>query len=181
MTANHIMTRQHSKLLSYWLRHAPDAGNLTLDNEGWADIERVRASLQREGLDPEILEETVASSDKQRFEFSDDGNRIRARQGHSVKVDLGWDERCPPDYLFHGTVERFLSAIFAQGLLPMARHHVHLSPDIETASRVGARRGEPVILRVAAWRMSKEGATFKMSSNGVWLVDAVPREFIERV
>ena len=175
------MTRKHSKLLSYWLRHAPEAGNLTLDGAGWADVELVRASLQRAGLDPKALEETVASSDKQRFEFSDDGSRIRARQGHSVQVDLGWEERCPPDYLFHGTVERFLEAILAQGLLPLARHHVHLSPDIETASRVGARRGEPVILRVAAGRMSKEGATFKVSSNGVWLVDTVPPEFLEPV
>ena len=175
------MTRKHSKLISYWLRHAPDAGNLTLDGAGWTDVELVRASLQRAGLDPKALEHTVASSDKQRFEFSDDGSRIRARQGHSVHVDLGWEERRPPDYLFHGTVERFLEAILAQGLLPMARHHVHLSPDKETASRVGARRGEPVILRVAAGRMSKQGATFKISSNGVWLVDTVPPEFLERV
>lgn len=175
------MTRKLSKTLSYWLRHAPEAGGLTLDNSGWAQVNTVRDALSHEGLDPSMLERTVAENDKQRFELSTDGTRIRARQGHSVKVDSDWPIATPPEWLYHGTVERFLKSILAEGLRPMNRHHVHLSPDIETADRVGKRRGDPVVLRVAAGRMTGVGAVFRLSSNGVWLVDAVPPNFLERL
>ncbi|MGC5799362.1 RNA 2'-phosphotransferase [Sphingomonas sp. NFX23] len=175
------MAEKISKILSYWLRHSPDSGNLTLDSSGWATVKAVRVSLAREGIDPSSLESTVAESDKQRFELSDDGTRIRARQGHSVSVDLGWPITTPPENLYHGTVDRFLNSIFAEGLMPMTRHHVHLSPDEDTAARVGARRGLAVILRVAAGKMAHEGSFFRLSSNGVWLTDAVPPRFIDRV
>lgn len=176
------MTRKISKALSYWLRHAPEAGGLTLDETGWAPVADVMAALAREGLtdDRADLERTVAESDKQRFELSEDGARIRCRQGHSVEVDLDWPVAQPPEWLFHGTVERFLDPIFAEGLKPMARHHVHLSPDVETATRVGTRRGDAVILRIAAGAMAQAGIVFRLSSNGVWLTDAVPPAYIAR-
>lgn len=176
------MTRAISKALSYWLRHAPEAGGLTLDSEGWASVGAVMTALARQGLTRDLadLHRTVAESDKNRFELSVDGARIRARQGHSVDVDLDWPVAAPPEHLYHGTVERLLDAIMADGLKPMARHHVHLSPDVETATRVGTRRGEANILRIAAGVMAREGAMFRLSSNGVWLVDAVPPGFIER-
>lgn len=175
------MAQKVSKLLSYWLRHAPKAGDLALDSSGWANVEAVRVALAREGVDPALLERTVADSDKQRFELSADGTRIRARQGHSITVDLDWPIATPPESLYHGTVDRFLDAIFAEGLKPMTRHHVHLSPDPDTATRVGARRGAPVILRVAAGKMAQEGLVFRLSSNGVWLTDAVPPRFVDRI
>lgn len=175
------MTQKLSKLLSYWLRHSPEAGDLTLDSLGWAPVDEVRASLSRAGIDPSALERTIAESDKQRFEISTDGTRVRARQGHSISVDLEWPVTKPPATLYHGTVERFLSAILAEGLKPMSRHHVHLSPDKETASRVGSRRGLPVILRIAAAEMAQQGHLFRLSGNGVWLADCVPPDFLERV
>jgi putative RNA 2'-phosphotransferase len=177
---HHRMTTKHSKFLSYWLRHAPDAGGLTLDSSGWAVVESVRASLSREGVDPSLLERIVAESDKQRFELSSDGTRIRARQGHSVPVDLEWPIATPPQHLYHGTIGEFLGKILEEGLKPMGRHHVHLSPDREIATRVGARRGEAVILTVAAGEMARQGAIFRLSTNGVWLADAVPPSFIQQ-
>lgn len=177
------MTKEISKAMSLWLRHAPEKGRLTLDAAGWAPVADVLAALTRARLTDsvEALRSVVAESDKQRFELSEDGSRIRARQGHSVSVDLDWPVAEPPEYLFHGTVEKFLDAILAEGLKPMARHHVHLSPDVETATRVGARRGKPVILRIAAGAMAREGAVFRLSSNGVWLAEHVPAKRIERV
>lgn len=172
------MSVKLSKVLSLWLRHDPAAGGLELDDAGWAPVDAVRAALARRGLDPALLESTVAESDKQRFEQSADGSRIRARQGHSVAVDLEWPVADPPPFLYHGTVEAVLPAILAEGLKPMARHHVHLSPDVETASKVGARRGKPVILRIAAQDMARSGVQFRLSSNGVWLAEAVPPAFI---
>jgi putative RNA 2'-phosphotransferase len=160
-----------SKRLSYVLRHRPDAAGLTLDAAGWVDVEDLLAAL---GLTRGQLDEVVARNDKQRFAFDDTGGRIRASQGHSVPVDLGYTVERPPGVLFHGTVERFLPAILAEGLRPGNRHAVHLSPDVETAGRVGARRGRPVVLQVDAPSMAAEGAVFTRSANGVWLVDAVP-------
>ncbi len=173
-------TRRTSKRLSYWLRHRPDAAGLTLDAAGWTEVEQVLAALRRAALPAgsEDLQALVAASDKQRFELSPDGTRIRARQGHSVPVELDWPVVPPPDLLFHGTVERFLPAILAEGLRPMRRHHVHLSPDVPTARAVGSRRGEPVILEVAAARMAAAGHLFRLTGNGVWLADHVPPDFL---
>ena len=127
----------------------------------------------------ERLDGMIAANDKQRFELSPDGSRIRARQGHSVAVELDWPRREPPQLLHHGTVARFLPAILAEGLKPMKRHHVHLSPDEETARKVGARRGSPVILRITAGRMAAAGQPFLLAGNGVWLAERVAPEHIQ--
>jgi putative RNA 2'-phosphotransferase len=163
-----------SKRLAYVLRHDPASAGVTLSVQGWTDVDALLAGLARTGLPVTRadLERVVAGSEKQRFAL--DGDRIRAQQGHSVPVDLGLAPVDPPDVLFHGTVERFLPAVLAEGLLPRRRHHVHLSPDVATATAVGARRGRPVVLAVAAGRLRRDGRTFYRSGNGVWLVDAVP-------
>jgi putative RNA 2'-phosphotransferase len=172
-----------SKRLSYWLRHAPEAGGLQLDGGGWALTERILEALRKSKLPTSMasLEVLVASSDKQRFELSEDGTRIRARQGHSVKVDGDWPVTAPPPCLFHGTTDRFLPSIMRQGLLRGGRHHVHLSSTIEAAEAVGARRGRPVVLSVAALSMAQAGFTFRLSSNGVWLTDGVPPTYLRKL
>lgn len=173
--------RKISKSLSYWLRHRPEAGALELDGAGWAPVAQVMRALAAAGLAErqDQLERVVATSDKNRFQMSGDGKQIRARQGHSIAVDLDWPWAEPPRFLFHGTVELNLAAILAEGLKPMRRHHVHLSPDVETAERVGRRRGLPVILRIAAAEMAAVGHVFRLSGNGVWLTDHVPPRYIE--
>jgi putative RNA 2'-phosphotransferase len=168
-----------SKTLSYWLRHAPEAAGLSLDGNGWTDVDGVLAALGAD-CDFDRLVQVVELSDKQRFELSPDVARIRARQGHSVEVDLALEPVAPPAVLYHGTVDRFLEAILAEGLKPQARHHVHLSADEETARKVGQRRGKPVILQVAAADMAAAGARFYVTANGVWLTDQVPPAHLVR-
>lgn len=172
---------QISKTLSYWLRHKPEAAGLELSSDGWADIDAVLSVLAREckACDWAELLHVVETNDKKRFELSADAGRIRARQGHSIEVDLDWPKADPPAILYHGTVERFVQAILAEGLRPMARHHVHLSADVETASRVGRRRGKPVILLIDARNMASKGHVFRLSGNGVWLADTVPPAFLK--
>jgi putative RNA 2'-phosphotransferase len=165
-----------SKRLSYVLRHHPDSVGLTLDPAGWADVDALLAALR---LTRAELDHVVATNDKRRFAFDHSGERIRASQGHSRPVDLGYEPRTPPDVLFHGTVERFLPAILAEGLRPGRRHAVHLSADVATARLVGARHGRPVVLRVDAAAMAADGHVFACSDNGVWLVDAVPASYLE--
>jgi putative RNA 2'-phosphotransferase len=169
-----------SKYLSAHLRHRPERIGLTLDRGGWVPVDDLLTAAARDGfpITRDELERVVANSDKQRYAFDQDGRRIRANQGHSVAVELDLPVAEPPDVLFHGTVERSLPAIRREGLSPMARHDVHLSADQETARRVGARRGTPVILTVDAAAMVADGHTFRLSANGVWLVSAVPPEYL---
>jgi putative RNA 2'-phosphotransferase len=164
------VTVRLSKRLSLYLRHAPDKIGLKLDSAGWADVDDILAALH---ITRAQLAEVVATNDKQRFAFSDDGRRIRASQGHSIPVELDLPRRIPPAVLYHGTVAKFLGEIMRDGLRPMNRHHVHLSATIETAEKVGARRGNPVILAVDAAAMNAEGTPFWLSANGVWLAEHV--------
>ncbi len=170
-----------SKRLSLWLRHDPGAGGLVLDPQGWTEVDAVLAGLVRAGVACgwDDLLRVVEESDKQRFELSGDAARIRARQGHSVDVALDWPRADPPELLWHGTVARFLPAILTEGLQPMRRHHVHLSGDLDTATRVGQRRGPPVILAVRAAALAATGCDFFLTSNGVWLTEKVPPAFLE--
>ncbi|USX51736.1 RNA 2'-phosphotransferase [Lentzea sp. HUAS12] len=162
-----------SKRMSKALRHQPERVGLTLDAAGWVPVADLLSAL---GVSEADLREVVERNDKKRFTI--DGDRIRASQGHSVEVELGLPVATPPDELFHGTVAQYLDDIMRDGLRPMARHDVHLSPDRETARRVGSRRGRPVILTVDAGRMHADGHEFRLSANGVWLTQHVPARYL---
>ncbi len=170
-----------SKFLSLVLRHKPEEIGLTLDANGWADVDNLLRLANAAGrrIDWALLEQVVAESDKKRFAFSDDGLRIRASQGHSVEVDLALAPAVPPEVLFHGTATRFLESIRATGLNSGSRQHVHLSLDADTAAKVGARHGKPSILTVRSRDMAAAGHRFYLSANGVWLTGEVPTVYIE--
>lgn len=165
-----------SKYLSRHLRHQPARLGLTLQPGGWVDVDELLAACARNGfaLTRAELEKVVTRNDKRRYSFDAGGRRIRAVQGHSVEVDLQLAPAVPPAVLFHGTGPRALAAIRREGLVAMGRHHVHLSGDRETAERVGARRGRPVVLEVDAGAMHAGGHVFFVSENGVWLTASVP-------
>ena len=169
-----------SKSLSYVLRHRPDSVGLELETGGWTTVKALLDAFKKAGknLSVEILKEVVTQNDKQRFEFSDDGLRIRARQGHSVEVELGYEPAIPPSVLYHGTATRNLDSILAQGLLKGRRHHVHLSTNKETMIQVAMRHGKPVLLVVQSAQMHAAGHEFFVTGNNVWLTDHVPSQFI---
>jgi putative RNA 2'-phosphotransferase len=175
---NEKETIRISKRLALHLRHDPAAAGLTLSPDGWVDVGTLLRALK---ITREQLDEVVETNNKRRFAFDDTGTRIRASQGHSVSVDLGLADAAPPDVLYHGTVAKFLDAIFREGLRPMKRHAVHLSPTLDTARTVGARRGKPVVLRVDAAGMAAAGHAFQVSANGVWLTASVPPEYLHRI
>lgn len=127
----------------------------------------------------EDLKHIVATSDKKRFAFSEDGQRIRANQGHSVEVDLQYEPQTPPEILYHGTATRFLDGIRQDGLQRMERHDVHLSAETKVILQVGGRHGKPVLLTIRAGEMHRAGHEFRCSANGVWLVAQVPPQFID--
>ena len=171
--------KELSKHLSYVLRHKPEAIGIELDENGWTSVGDLIAKSPK-GFTPEIIEFIVSNNDKKRFILSENGDRIRANQGHSVNVDLALQATIPPSVLFHGTATRFLDSILSNGLKKMKRHHVHLSADLETASKVGMRHGKLVILTIDAAAMQNAGHIFFQSENGVWLTDSVPAVFLSQ-
>lgn len=169
-----------SKFVSLVLRHRPERIGLTLGEAGWADIEDLLAKSAASAMrfSRQELDEVVTRCPKQRFAVSEDGRRIRANQGHSIEVELGYAATAPPEILFHGTYPGAVDPIREGGLKKMSRRHVHLSADAATAETVGRRRGRPVVLTVDAARMAADGHEFFRAENGVWLTDRVPPEYL---
>ena len=170
-----------SKALSYWLRHKPEDIGIEIGEDGWVDIKTLMEKASNKLVfDFNELKEVVKNNDKQRFSISEDLCNIRANQGHSVEVKIEYKEVTPPQILFHGAPVGVIDQIMKEGLSKMNRHHVHLSPDTETAAKVGSRRGKFEILQVEAMAMRADGYKIYISDNGVYLVDKVPVKYIKR-
>ncbi|OCQ90450.1 RNA 2'-phosphotransferase [Nostoc sp. MBR 210] len=172
-----------SKFLSKYLRHQPESLGIKLAPGGWVAVDELLAACAKHKfpITRQELTAVVATNDKQRFSFDSTGTLIRANQGHSVEVDLQLLPAVPPDELYHGTGHKAVESILQTGLSKMSRHHVHLSQDITTAKTVGARHGKPVVFAVDTATMYQAGYIFYCSDNGVWLVDAVPPEYLRQL
>lgn len=172
--------KNKSKFLSLVLRHQPKLIGIILDQQGWVSVEVLLEKLEAHGKPMSLAElnDVVENNNKKRFAFNEDQKMIRANQGHSVKINLGYEAKMPPEFLYHGTAKQYLDSILKQGIQKRKRHHVHLSADLETAKSVGSRHGSPVILKIPAATMTKEGIEFYLSENGVWLTDFVAPKYI---
>jgi putative RNA 2'-phosphotransferase len=168
-----------SKYLSFILRHKPHAIGLKLDKEGWASIDEIIEKTTAHQLTRDLIDIIVETNDKKRFIIK--GDKIRANQGHSIKVDLALEPIEPPEYLLHGTATRFMDSIKQKGLIKGNRHHVHLSESEAVAKDVGSRYGKVVLLKIRALELYNKGYKFYRTDNNVWLVDSVPYEYIEIV
>jgi putative RNA 2'-phosphotransferase len=164
-----------SKFIALILRHKPEAIGITLDSHGWADVNVLCEGV---GIDWCTLKFIVDTDGKQRYSFNEDMTKIRANQGHSIPVDIGLKELTPPDVLYHGTATKSVGSIMEEGILALSRLYVHLSKDVETATKVGSRHGEPIVLTVDTKAMVEAGYKFFLSENGVWLTKFVPKEFV---
>lgn len=170
-----------SKFLSLVLRHQPETIGITLDDNGWADVNTLLQQINAHGtaINHDVLEHIVATNSKKRFAFDETHTRIRASQGHSISVDLAYTPVQPPEILYHGTASQYLASILKTGLEKRNRQHVHLSADIITATKVGQRHGKPKVLAIYTKRMYQDGYNFYLSDNGVWLTDHVPAQYIQ--
>lgn len=173
--------KELSKFLSLILRHKPETIEITLDHEGWTNIDILLRQMVKfeHPINIDELISVVEKSDKKRFQISKDQTKIRAVQGHSTtQVNRDFEALTPPNQLFHGTATRFLEHIQQEGLLAKERHHVHLSSDKNTAIKVGQRHGKPAVFRVDSQKMYKNNFEFYQSENGVWLTNHVPAEYL---
>lgn len=164
-----------SRFISLILRHKPEEIGITLDEHGWANVDALLSGVQ---IDMSTLEYIVATDDKQRYSFNEDKTLIRANQGHSILVDVELEEVEPPEFLWHGTGEKYVQDICNLGLIPKSRLYVHLSSDTETALTVGKRHGQPALFRIDALKMHEDGYKFYLSKNGVWLTHSVPVSYL---
>lgn len=172
-----------SRYISLILRHKPEVIEITLDEHGWASVNDLICGIEKNnpGFNMDILEQIVRTDSKQRYSFNDDKSLIRANQGHSVNVDVELKEKEPPEYLYHGTGEKYVKFINQDGLIPKSRLYVHLSKDIKTAENVGKRHGKEVVYRINSGQMYRDGYKFYLSENGVWLTKEVPVKYLEMV
>ena len=172
-----------SKYMSLILRHKPDVIGIELDEHGWANVNDLISGIEKDnhGFNFELLEEIVRSDSKQRYSFNDDKSLIRANQEHSVNVDVELKEKEPPEYLYHGTGEKYVKFINQDGLIPKSRLYVHLSKDIKTAENVGKRHGKEIIYRINSGRMYRNGYKFYLSENGIWLTKEASVKYLEMV
>ncbi len=167
--------KEISKFISLILRHKPEAIGITLDEHGWANVSELIEGISNQyKFNMEMLEEIVNTDEKQRYSFNDEKTLIRANQGHSIPVDVELEKLEPPEYLWHGTGEKYVSSIDKQGLIPRSRLYVHLSSDEETATKVGKRHGKPVLYKIKSKEMWQNGFEFFLSKNAVWLTKEVP-------
>ena len=171
------------KYICLILRHKPEIIGIELDKNGWANVDELINGLKKKYPDfnREKLEYIVNTDNKQRYSLSDDKSKIRARQGHSIDVDVELKELTPPEFLYHGTAERFLESIMKEGLVPKSRLYVHLSKDVETAEIVGKRHGKPAVLKIETGKMAVDGFKFYLSENGVWLTKVVPPKYFSLI
>ena len=169
------------KFIALILRHKPEVIGISLDDHGWANVDELIEGISKtHRIDRELLEEIVATDNKQRYSFNEDHTLIRANQGHSIPVDVELEEVVPPEILYHGTGDKYTASIDEQGLIPKSRLYVHLSGDYDTAVNVGSRHGKPVVYKVKSGEMHRDGITFYRSVNGVWLTKAVPVRYLEK-
>lgn len=170
-----------SKFLSLVLRHQPETIDIELDNNGWVAVDELIHKSNEKGVvfDRELLFFLVETNAKKRFALNETKDKIRACQGHSIAIELGYENQEPPEILFHGTGQQSIESILKTGLEKRARQHVHLSKDVETAIKVGQRHGKPVVLKVLATQMYQANYSFYLAENGVWLTDFVPANYLE--
>ncbi len=168
------------KFISLILRHKPECIGIHLDENGWANVEDLINGINRAGkiINREILNRIVVENNKKRYSYNEDGTKIRANQGHSIKVDVNLKEQVPPPILYHGTATRFMESIKIKGILKGNRQHVHLSQELETAFNVGKRHGKPIVLVIDTKAMIEAGYTFYLSENNVWLCENISWHFI---
>lgn len=172
---------EKSKYIALILRHKPEVIDITLDEHGWANVDELLEGINKtQALSFEELEKIVQTDEKQRYSFNEDKTLIRANQGHSVPVDVELEILQPPKHLYHGTAEKYVSSIEEQGLIPKSRLYVHLSGDYDTAVKVGSRHGKPVVYKISADKMARNGYVFYRSVNGVWLTKSVPPQYFKR-
>ncbi len=171
-----------SKYIALILRHKPETIGITLDEHGWANVDELIEGIAKDNdFNMAMLEEIVATDNKQRYSFNDDMTLIRANQGHSIPVDVELEKTNPPEILYHGSAVKYEESIDREGLIPKSRLYVHLSKDYDTAVTVGKRHGKPIVFRVKAEEMAADGYEFFLSANKVWLTKSVPVKYLEKI
>lgn len=158
--------------LAYLLRHDKE---YQFDEHGYRDINDL---INNHGYTFEEIQYIVDTNNKKRFEFNEDKTKIRARQGHSVNVNVDLTEKLPPDILYHGTALKYVDNIKNVGITSKSRLYVHLSDNIETALNVGKRHGQPIVLKIDCKSMARDGIKFYLSNNNVWLTKYIDPKYI---
>ena len=205
---NNLTPKKYDEIsifLSKILRHEPEILGVTLDQEGWTNLETLVRNfnekiffkikdqetkdlnkflkkfkrLRIEEFYIDDFKEIFNTDGKTRYFERGDFKEVRCVQGHShPSVKITYPKYQPEGDLYHGTSPEYLDSILKNGILPQSRHYVHLSKDIETAKTVGKRHSghlEPVILIID----KDSSVDFSITPNGIVQALHVAPEFIK--
>lgn len=159
-----------SNRLAYLLQHS----NLP-DKYGWVSIDVL---CKESGYKEHIIKAVVFFDDYGRFIFSDDQTAVRALYGHSIKIESDAIPMPPPNVLYYGTAVKSLASIFEEGIKPMSRAKVHLSPIYGKAHFLGGYQNMPEVLEINSAAMAADGCVFYKITNDVWQTDYIPVKYI---
>ena len=177
MEENKNLLVKKERMLAWLLRHDK---SYKFDKHGWRTVEDI---IVNHNYTQELLDQIVETSNKKRFEYNEDKTKIRARQGHSIQVDVELKEVIPPDILYHGTSKIAAESIKIEGLKKMNRLYVHLTDKIEMAKSTGMRHAKTndnlCIFCLDCKKMVQDGFKFLKSNNGIYLIDHVPSKYLK--
>lgn len=171
-----------SRFISLVLRHKSEAAKVRIEDNGWTNTKTLIDNINeftKYNITMELLEKIVKEDDKGRYSFNEDKSQIRANQGHSIDVNMKFDEILPPEFLYHGTADKYIYNISKEGIKKRTRNFVHLSKDLDTAIKVGSRHGDCRVLKIRALDMYKDNYKFFISENGVYLTEYIPVKYIK--
>lgn len=166
------------RFVSGSLRHFPASAGVEMDSCGWVDLNAFCDVMRKRynWMKKEYLYALVESDEKGRYEI--DESRIRARYGHSVDVDLDYEE-CDIPFLYYGASPEEVDVLLENGIFPIKQRYVHLSTSYDKAEEVALIHTEsPVILQIDVFKAQEDGISFKVATEHIVLTDKIPPEYI---
>jgi putative RNA 2'-phosphotransferase len=171
-------TEQLGRLVAGCLRHFPGDLGLVMDGQGWVDLTSLGqvVASRHHWAGKELVIALVQSDSKQRYEIA--GDRVRARYGHSVDVELDHPENKLPR-LYYGASEEEADRILEIGIKPASQRYVHLSTTAEKAWHVATfRTGNPRVIQAEAAAAQQAGVRMMTVNDDIVISDMIPARFL---
>lgn len=175
---NDEQTERLGRFISGALRHFPDDLGLAMNQHGWVDVDVLVDAMRTryKWSNREKLYSIIESDEKGRYEIK--GNKIRARYGHSVDVDLDYDENTLPE-LYYGASREEVDILLEKGIRPVKQRYVHLSTSVDKAREVAKIHTEdPVLLVINAEEARNDGVILLSATENIVLADEIPPQYL---
>jgi len=175
---NDEQTERLGRFISGALRHFPDDLGLAMNQHGWVDLDVLVDAMRTryKWSNKEKLFSIIESDEKGRYEIK--VNKIRARYGHSVDIDLDYDENTLPE-VYYGASREEVDILLEKGIKPVKQRYVHLSTSVDKAREVAKIHTEdPVLLVINAEEAQNDGVAILSATENIVLADEIPPQYL---